>query len=650
MHIHVTYDSDFDDLMLHLRGKYPKKLFDIDGTGKQTDISEFSKEFFSTKVTADVSVDDNANVDDNSIIVYNTELPKPFFRINSYYLLWKMLKKLYGLSRANEIIEQQIVGDIYINDSHNLQMAYCFNYSTYDIALLGLPMIKKIKSIPPKYLFAFKSQLEQFVTIASNSTLGATGLADLFITMAYYVDRILETKSDAHFKFASEEDCWIYIRESIASFIYTVNQPMRANQSPFTNVSLFDDFFLRKLCPDYRFMDGKTPSVDTVKKLQMMYLDIMNEEMERTPVTFPVTTACFSIDDENNIRDELFAYKIAEQNLKFGFINIYCGKLSSLSSCCRLRSEMDLEVETDEFKKETNEYSNSFGAGSSKIGSLGVCSVNFPRLAYRYKGNEAGFFKALTDLVENCTRVNNAKRHLVKKRIDNGNLPLYSLGFMSLNKQYSTIGVNGLNECCEIMGYDILQTEGQEFILACLKLINDLNLKNKKLYKAPHNVEQIPGESASIKLAKKDVLLGYQDGEYQMYSNQFIPLTTNADMLDRIKLQGLFDQHFSGGSICHLNVEEKIKSPEKIVSLIKLCAKMGVVYWAVNYNIQRCANEHITVGKLTKCPVCNAEIKENFTRVVGFMVPVSSFSKVRREVDYPNRQFYGELYGNEEEM
>jgi ribonucleoside-triphosphate reductase len=632
LYLRVTYDQNFDDLMMHLKSKYPKELFNVEGIGEQTDMSKFSKNFFSTTTTADVSVDANANVDDISVIVYNTELPKPFFKLNSYYILWKELKRLYGLQIANEIVEMQLTGDIYIHDFHGIGagLPYCFNYSTYDIMTKGLPMVKKIKSIPPKYLYAFKSQLEQFTVIASNSTLGATGLADILVIMSYYVKNILNTKSDAHFKFLTEKDCWTYIRENLISFIYTINQPMRANQSPFTNISLYDKYFLEQMCNDYIFPDGSNPDINIVWKLQELYLDIMNSEMERTPITFPITTACFSIDENNNIKDEEFLNLIARQNQKFGFINIYCGDTSTLSSCCRLRS------------KKRPEYFNSFGSGSSKIGSLGVVSINFPRLAIKARGNKKIFFEQLKRYVEVCARINNAKRYVVKKRIDNGNHPLYSLGFMDLSKQYSTVGVNGLNECVEILGYNILDKNGQQLVLKIIDIINTMNKKFEKQYNYPHNVEQVPGENMSIKLAEKDKLLGYQD-RYDIYSNQFIPLTTNADLLDRMKLQGMFDKEFSGGAICHINVDMIIEDVEKIKKLIKTAAKMGIVYFAINYNLQECENGHISVGKEKICSICGQKIVNNYTRVVGFLTNTKNWHKIRRELDYPYRQFYGDI-------
>ncbi len=1008
MYFKVSYDSDFDELMMHLKTKYGMKLFDLDGIGKQLDMDAFSKQFFTnTTATADVSVDANANVDAKDVIAYNFELPKPFMRYNSYYVLWKKLRQLYGHAEANRIIEAQLTGDIYINDFGDIgrpysyfgktcltiqtnekrienlpidalfdrykddvqilsdretidltrynidildennvfvqlkvvlrhhtdkdlikfetkrgectivtedhpvimsdmsekkagdvtlsdelaqspsapflteriniptQKAYlmgfvigdgysdtpkktsgyfvcvqnnpseckafkcaselyencrlderrpnrfkfgsfediqewnigvgaynkklpseiiewkresilsliaglidsdgsvnkktgvvdirtasftmiqqtaellrslrsfnrirtsfvkghdknregsfrsnydmyrvsfsllgnedcfylsdestkiskagdicfkdrgrdgrwdspklhcierkadvkeewvydvttetgtfcsqgliqhnCFNFSVYDIMLHGLPMIKKIKSVPPKYLYALKSQVEQFVVIAANSTLGATGLADLLIVMSHYVKRLLETKSDAHFKLATKADCWSYVRENIASLIYTINQPMRGNQSPFTNISVFDRAFLETLCTDayHDPRTGETPDLDMVMKIQELFLDVMNDELSRTPVTFPITTACFCVDENDDIMDDDFVKMIAEKNRDFGFINIYCGKTSTLSSCCRLRSDV------------SNEYFNSFGSGSSKIGSLGVVTMNLPRMAVKAVGQSAqdryqAFLTILEETVVTVGKINNAKRHIIKRRIDNGNLPLYDFGIMELSKQYSTAGVNGINEALEILGLDILDEEGQKFVLDSLHVINSTNDKLQRQYKSPHNCEQTPSENSSIKLANKDTLTGYNPDGYPLYSNQFIPLTTKADMLDRIRLQGMFDKHFSGGAILHVNVGQRIEDPADIEELIRVCAKMGVVYWAVNYHLQRCENDHMSIGTNGKCGICGGKIIDHFTRVVGFLTATKNWHKVRREVDHPHRQFYGSLKG-----
>ena len=422
----------------------------------------------------------------------------------------------------------------------------------------------------------------------------------------------------------------------LTGFIYRLNQPYRGSQSLFSNVSVYDSNFIDGM------LEGDAYSIiiddvkysakkEIVQKVQEIYLDIMNREMARKPITFPVTTACFSIDENNEIQDDAFLKFISEKNLKFGFINIYAGKSSTLSSCCRLRSERD-----------NGEYFNSFGSGSTKIGSLGVATGNLPQLATICKGAENPsdeFLHRIKDLVLDCQLVNQAKRNIIKRTIKAGSQPLYSLGYMELKRQYSTFGVIGLYEALEILGYDIMTKEGQDYVLEILNVINTTNKELQDKYKAPQNCEQIPGENVSVKLAKKDRALGYND-KYTLYSNQFIPLIKRVNMFDRIAIQALFDKHFSGGAICHLNVNQEINDVDTMQNLIHSSVKEGVVYFAVNFVLQECENKHMFVGNVDTCPHCGGKIIGTFTRVVGFLTKVDNWIPERREVDFPNRQFY----------
>ena len=153
---------------------------------------------------------------------------------------------------------------------------------------------------------------------------------------------------------------------------------------------------------------------------------------------------------------------------------MFFGKTSTISSCCRLRSDKN------------NEYFNSFGAGSSKIGSLGVVTINLPRLAKRYSNDEESFYKKLSDIVLDCARINNVKRKLINEAISRGYHPLYSLGFIDINRQYSTVGINGFNECIENLNYNPLDENG---IKIGLKIIETINIrakqKNKRVFFIP---------------------------------------------------------------------------------------------------------------------------------------------------------------------
>ena len=631
MKIDFSYGKEFDEFFESLKGVRDYKDFaTLDGIGKQTDMVEFSKKFFGKKeqATADVSVDSNANVDDVSVIAYEAEVPKPLFRINAYYLLWKYGKKLFSKDRAEKLCKAQFFKDLYINDFHKFAVVpYCFNFSCLDVVFSGLPFVNKIKSEPPKHLNSYVNQMIQFVTYASNSVAGAVGLADFLICLSYFYDK--------------EVSCGAItdpeVKQQIQSFIFSVNQPFRGgHQSAFTNVSLFDDFFLQKMCSEYRFPNGTSPNPETVKKLQVMYMDVMNDTLDKTPCTFPVTTACFSVNEERDINDIPFMRLVCEKNLKYGWINFYAGSTSTLSSCCRLRSEAD------------HEYFNTFGAGGTKIGSLSVTTINLPRIAYVTKhrvwmsgGDEKGMFlNELKDRVEMCAEINHIKRHVIKKRIENGNLPLYSLGFMDLKKQYSTCGLNGINEAVEIMGYDILTKEGQDFVFDILNVVNKVNKSMEKRFGYPHNCEQTPSENSAIKLAQSDKILGY-NSKYEFYSNQFIPLTVQTDMLNRILLQGMFDNLMTGGAILHLNVAERIENVEDLEKLVRQSIKKGVIYQAVNYVINVCEDGHVSVSRDAQtCPVCGKPIPDKLTRVVGFLTNSKNWHKTRREHDFPERKFY----------
>lgn len=771
MNVELSYDKEFSDLLNNLKDKYGAAIFELEGIGSQLDLNKFSKEFFGTKVTADTSIDANANVGDSTVVSYSVELTKPYEKLNSLYLLWKEMRRLYHTDIANKIIEMHISGDIYIHDLHSVNKPYCFNYSTYDIMNKGLPMITKIKSVEPKHLYSFKSQLEQFVVIASNSTLGATGIADVLIVMSYYVKNILASLEDAHFTFKDETAVWTYVKETITSLVYTLNQPFRggiqcvtesteiltpngfkkytelsvgdmvatfdiesqtinyqpiiklnvskykgeihcygnqhvtpnhrvllshggkyifeyseniayelvgiphirksiiedpsyliynvmktcmqydgvvwcpttdagvvvfrnnndvfiSGNSAFTNVSVFDKSFLEDLSLMYIFPDGSSPDAEIVKRLQDIYVDVMNEILERTSATFPVTTAACAIDDERMFKNPDDVKHFIQQNLQFGFMNFYSGKSTTLSSCCRLRSDM-----------ESIGYSNSIGGSSTKIGSVGVTTINMYRLAVRVNGDVNKFIELLKHTVGAAARVNHARRTIIRKKSERGFAPLYTHEFISLDKQFSTCGINGFYEAMCALGIDITSDDGLQQAINIIDVVNVENKKYDKAFGYSHNCEQVPAESASVKIAQKDRLLGYNK-EYELYSNQFIPLTASADILERIKIQGALDNHFSGGSILHLNFDQRIDDVDKIYNILQDAVLQGVVYMAINYVLNECENGHMSVGNMDICPVCGGELCNKFSRVVGFLSNVKNWNKVRRTFDFPNRKFY----------
>lgn len=140
-------------------------------------------------------------------------------------------------------------------------------------------------------------------------------------------------------------------------------------------------------------------------------------------------------------------------------------------------------------------------------------------------------------------------------------------------------------------------------------------------------------------MAKSDAILG-NNTKYSLYSNQFIPLITKADLLDRVKLQGMFDNMMTGGSSLHINLDTTVDDSSLLVDFMKQVIKQGVIYCSLNYNIQLCEHGHVSVGKKDTCAICGGKIEDNFIRAVGFLTSTKNWNVVRREEDYPNRQFY----------
>ena len=640
-----SFQPEFKECLAEIERKYGFELFNISGIGKQLDVNQFAKDFFGRKTnTADVSVDANSNVSLKNTIIYDQEMAKPLKLIYSYYRMWKGLKKKFGLEYANEAVRKQLTGEIYINDFHGFasNLYYCYNYSTLDTAQKGIPKgIDAEKSRPTKYLNTFMEHLQLFCIHAGNSSLGAVGLADLLLTMSAYAKRVLTVKGDQHVNFVSEEDCWTYIKEKMTNFIYFLNQPNRVVQSLFSNVSIYDDNFLDTLL-DYYFIEADDTiyfaEKDIVKRMQVMFLETMNDIMEQRITTFPVVTACFSLDDDRNIQDEDFLRMVLEMDSKFRFVNLYAGATSTLSSCCRLRSD------------KTNKYMNSLGSGSTKIGSLGVCTQNLPRLAYMSNGSIEVFKDMLRENIIMSQRINGVKRAIIKNAVDKNMVPVYNLGYVDLKTQYSTTGVVGIYEALQTLGYDIKSEQGEALAEEILKFIGEVTDECSEEQKAPCNVEQIPAENVAVKLAKKDRLLGFND-KYEIYSNQYVPLKDNsADMFTRIRLVAHLDKYMSGGSILHININESDVSTDTLIDLAKAMYKQGVVYFAFNRLLAECTDcDHVfTTNKETfdknevVCPKCGSHNTECALRIVGFIRKFSSWSS-ERQAEGKQRKFYSNL-------
>lgn len=392
------------------------------------------------------------------------------------------------------------------------------------------------------------------------------------------------------------------------------------------NVNLYDDYFLRDLFVSTIYPDMSTPNFESIKKLQEYYMRWFVNESKHQTLTFPVNTATFYKNDDGEIMDKQFLDLVSELNCVNGTFNIFTGPLGVLSSCCRLRNDMN----------ETKEYMNSFGAGGTSIGSHRVVTINLPHIGYEAE-DDADYMKRLEYNIKAAQDILDIHRKIITDNINKGKLPLYTHQFMDLNRQFSTIGFIGINEACEIQGYDIMDEQGSVFAKNILNKINKLNSDRTLQDGFIRNLEQIPGESAAVMFAKKDKLL-FTNQRYKMYGNQYIPLWKNVDIEDRINVQGMFDSMCGGGSIAHLNLTDSLTS-QQMKQIILTAAKRGCIYFAVNMAQCRCKScGKLFIGKFEKSPCHDADV-DKYLRVVGFLTKVDNWIPERRE-EYKLRQFY----------
>lgn len=550
-------------------------------------------------------------------------------RSNAVQKIFRVSKEQF-VNTFNGVKLNEFVYDVTTSSGHfysgGMIQHNCWASSLSELVLNGMPFYPKIKIGPIKHFDSFINLSLQYVCYASNQIAGALALPDFFIYADFFV------RKDFGENWHQDESTVKKVNQLFQNWIYSVNFSWRSNQSPFVNLSVFDMYWLKALFKEHANPDFSSPNFDNVDRLQRMFVAEMVRNLKDNPFTFPVMTAALLMDKETKkMKDDDFFNFVSGTNAKTGLFNFFVDtETSSLSSCCRLRNSIE---------EANKEYVNSFGAGGLSIGSHRVVTINLPQIAYVAEDWED--FKKLLEYRVNLSQdILDTHRQAIQKLIDGNRLPLYRYNFMNLSRQFSTIGFIGMNECVELLGYDILDKRGSERARNILDIINAMNLKKSKADGHLRNVEQVPGESAAYNLAKKDALQ-FEDAKYELYSNQYIPLVKKADMVHRIVAQGMYDRDCGGGSILHLNIQEEI-TQKQVKKLIEYTAKKGVIYFAINYNFSQCSScDKVYIGKMDKSPCHDAPVK-NYLRVVGFLSEVSNWSKERRH-EYEQREFYEEV-------
>ena len=253
----------------------------------------------------------------------------------------------------------------------------------------------------------------------------------------------------------------------------------------------------------------------------------------------------------------------------------------------------------------------------------------------------AEFIKELDIQMERAKKLLLIQREILKKRISEGYLKFFTYGYIDLDLHlFSTVGYIGIYEALESLGKDPIGEDGIKISIAILSRMKDLTLQWSKEYKVSFNLEQIPGESTAYKFAQKDSVLYGTDTK--LYSNSFIPHTRKSNILERIRIAGIFEKIITGGSIVHINVGEELKSVKQMSSLCYAAIKAGLNQFAVNYNYCICSmnDKHVSKGgpKTKYCPICGGKINDYVTRIIGYWAKVSGWATPRK-IEHKDRDY-----------
>ena len=648
MEINLKFNKDFERQLTLLREKYGEDFEVLNGIHEtQMNFSDFIDAFVDKNV-ADVTIDANANVSSKDIASFRNEKGKSIDKVIAANKIFHEIKKKYGLKTAKEWLETEYTGGFYLHDFPSTSyIPYCYAYDLSRLATEGLFFLKNYNNQPPKHLTTFLDDVIEFVSYMANRSSGAVGLPNILLWTYYFWKKDVES---GHYIKNPE----YYLRQCFQKFIYRLNQPfMRVDQTAFVNVSIFDKHYYSALFGGVIFPDD-TFAIDYEEGFiehEKVFMEVVSEIRSENMFTFPVLTyslkkregitdaeyeEMFRTKKFNIFEDNDFARWCSDHNVSWNDSNFFLSEdVTTLSNCCRLLSD------TSKLKG----FINSIGGTALSIGSIKVNTINLLHMFYEL-GDEVSAKKYLSLLKKRtllCCKVLDRVRYIIKRNIEKGLLPNYCDGGVELDKQYCTIGILGLYELMEKFGY--IETDefgnkyyseaGIEFSTKIFDILNET--KDTFTDEYSFNIESVPAEQAAVKLAAKDRFL-FDVSDYEIYSNQWIPLTAKCTIAEKVRTAAILDNKCSGGAIAHINLESNFPNTDTAWEMLNYIAAQGVIYFCFNTRINVCKNHHGFFGT-DICPVCGEPVYDTYQRVVGFLTPSKSYSSERKK-EFSAREWY----------
>ena len=577
--------------------------------------------------------DANANVEHKNIATLIGELPKSnFIRLNRR-LLTDRIKKMYGKQLADEYIDKLTHHFIYKNDETSLAN-YCASITMYPWLIGGTTSIGG-NSTAPTNLKSFCGGFVNMVFMVSSMLSGACATPEFLMYMNYFIGQEYgldywqraDEQADLSLKKRTIDKV---ITDYFEQIVYTLNQPTGARnyQAVFWNIAYYDHYYFNSIFGDFYFPDGSKPDWDGLSWLQKRFMKWFNKERTKTMLTFPVETMALLTKDGECMDKEWGDFTAEMYSEGHSFFTYMSDNADSLSSCCRLRTEI-----------QDNGFSYTLGAGGVSTGSKSVLTVNLNRCIQYAVNHNMDYKDYLGQVIDLCHKVQTAYNENLKELQAHGMLPLFDAGYINISRQYLTIGINGLVEAAEFMGLKITPNdEYKEFVQGVLGIVEKYN-KQYRTKDLLFNCEMIPAENVGVKHAKWDREDGYFVPRDCYNSYFYVVEDDSLNIIDKFKLHGApYIEHLTGGSALHMNLEEHL-SKQQYAQLLKVAAKEGCNYFTFNIPNTIC-NDCGTIDKryLHECPHCHSKNVDYMTRIIGYLKRVSNFSQARQEE--ASRRYY----------
>ena len=604
--------------------------------------------------------DPNANVTQKNVANLDGEVYKVENRIiqrqrmkDELNVLYPEVAKQYKIDVENHII--------YPHDEASVPTLkfYCQADSLYPLMTEGVGNIDGVTPGPPNDLQSFSGQITNLAFLLSSQCKGAVAFGEYFIVLNYY---IIAEFGD---KWYEKLDCVVtnshckvqrtvrdIIEKAFKQFIYGVNQPAgnRSYQSPFTNVSYYDHTYFSSLFGEFYYPDGTKPEWAAINVLQKMFMKFFNKLRTKKILTFPVETLAM-VHDGKDIIDKEYKDFCAEMYAEgHSFFTYISDSADSLASCCRLRNELA-----------ENTFNPTSGLTGVMTGSCNVITLNINRIVqdwYKtveyctvtYNGvsvtarydpsfdgiDYASLKKYLISILERVYKYHIAFKTMLYEQEEKGMFAACNGGYIHMNKLYSTIGINGLNEAAKFLGMTVGNNkEYIEFlqqVLGTIKEQNKIHSIHDKKRPFLFNSEVVPAEGLGGKNYRWDKKDGYEVPEDEnLYNSYFFDAHDDTSVLDKMILHGRQTaQYCDGGSACHINLEDHL-SKEQYLKLIDFAIANGTNYFTFNIPNSECDDcGYITKHPITECPKCHSKNITQYTRVIGYLRPIKSFGKDRQ--------------------